>query len=149
MKLIKLKKRTLLFFTGMFMLIFYGCKDEHPVPQTNSNFWLYNIETNPELTNLLTTGTPVFVSGGYKNNGIIIVRVFYDNSISDFIALDRTCPHETDSCIVNYNKNTAYFQCECCGSEFYSGDGYPVSGPSKFPLRQFKCDFIDGNIHVY
>jgi len=147
MKVSKIYKTAFNFF--ILMIVLFSCKDNHPIPSNIKDIWIYNIELDPQFSSLQTTYMPVFVTGGFKGNGVIIVRQKYDGYTDDFLAFDRTCPYEADACIVRFDESKMNLECECCETEFYVGDGYPISGPSKFPLRQYKCDFIDGNLHIY
>ncbi len=125
-------------------------KDENPVPKTNANFWLYNINSDPEYTTLKAPYNALIVSGGYKKNGIIIYRLKTENAIDDFVAYDITCPYETNTCAMKWNiKDMFYCTCSCCGSKFNLNGGYMEKGPAKYPLRKFNCDYIDDNIHIY
>ena len=79
-------------------------------------------------------------AAGYDNNGIIVYRSLPD----EFNAYDRTCPHDyavnNQSIIVNVDFTQAI--CPKC-STFYalSAYGTPISGPGRYPLKNYKTRF--------
>ena len=131
-------------------LFFTWKKDENTIPKTGDNFYLYNIQADPEYTNLLAPFGKIVVTGGYKKNGIFVYRIKTEEAIDDFVAYDRTCPYEANECKMESTKGNSYTcTCKCCGSIFNIYGGYLEKGPSKFPLRKYNCEYIDGNIHIY
>jgi len=144
----KLIKIQYIIFPVVFLL---ACvRDENPVPIVRESFWIYNIESDPEYTQLLVQNNSLYVTGGYLDNGIIIYRYKTEGTVDDFLAFDRTCPNEADTCIMKIDKNDFFKAvCSCCGSEFNIIGNYMEKGPAKYPLRRFKCDFIDGDLHIY
>jgi nitrite reductase/ring-hydroxylating ferredoxin subunit len=87
-------------------------------------------------------------AGGYNGNGIIIYRSLPD----EFNAYDRTCPH--DYAINNLSKKvTIDFTeaiCPQCSTHYsLSSFGTPVSGPGRYPLKNYKTRFDGRYITVW
>jgi len=135
----------------LFFAICIACtKDENPVPRVSVNIWKYDIASDPELTNLLAPFNGVVVTGGYKLNGIIIYRLKNEGAFDDFVAYDRTCPYESSTCVMVLGKGGLYnCTCKCCGSVFNLYGGYMENGKTKYPLRKYSCDYIEGSLHIY
>lgn len=131
------------------LLTVLSCKDVHPVPAVEADIFIPDIETDPEFIDLNVLYNYVFLTGGYLDNGIIIVRQKFDGAYDDFIAFDRTCPYEVNSCrVLKDVDNSIYVKCECCNSKYEVASGYPIEGPSSYPLRQFKCSFYNGSLQI-
>jgi len=146
-----MKQKKFLYTVSLICIIFLACSDQgYQVPYVVEPFWIYNIESDPSATDLLTTNGYIYVTGGYNNNGIIIYRQKMAGDIDDFIAFDRTCPYEVKRCQVKMLRESIYdCECECCGSIFNLIAGTVNQGPSEHFLTQLRCEFIDGSIHVY
>ena len=88
-------------------------------------------------------------AAGYDGNGIIIHA-----GVDEFFAYDRTCPHDYAlnkmSIRVNIDStNSLYALCPKCGTLFaLSAGGTPASGPSRYPLKNYKTSFYGRNIFV-
>lgn len=133
------------------LLVLFACKkDQNPVPRTGDNFWIYNINSDPEYTKLLAPFNALIYTGGYLKNGIIVYRVKMEEAVDDFVAYDRTCTYEANTCVMEWTqKDNYYCTCKCCKSRFNLTGGYMEKGPAKFSLRKFNCDYIDGSLHIY
>lgn len=129
-----------------------GCKnkDQNPVPKVGVNIWLTDINQDPEYSKLLAPYNAIICNGGYLQNGIIVYRVKIEEAVDDFVAYDRTCTNEANSCVMIWTqKDNYYCTCKCCNSKFNLTGGYLEKGPAKFPLRKYSCEYIDGTIHIY
>lgn len=111
------------------------------------------------LVNLnLPSYSPLTVPQGYVyetggNKGIVIYHTIYD----EYVAFDRTCPHNpTDVCsYVSVDSSATFFRCgqykpnwtPCCNSKFNPVNGDATSGEAKRALRQYVVR-QDGNTLV-
>lgn len=90
----------------------------------------------------------IYENGG--NKGIIVYRTI----TNDFVAFDRTCPHNPgDACsYVSVDSNATTFRCgqynpnwkPCCNSRFDASTGTPIEGAANRSLRGYYCR-VDGN----
>lgn len=141
---------------GLFLLLspflLTNCKDDDL--NTNNDFFTpvqVYLNINLSLPNYTLLANPqgfVYEPGG--NKGIII----YHTVFNEFVAFDRTCPHNPgDSCsIVSVDSSSSFFRCgqynpnwtPCCNSKFDPATASPLEGPAKRPLKQY---FVkqDGN----
>ena len=134
----------------LFLLLFACKKDQNPVPRSGDNFWIYNINQDPEYTKLLAPFNALVYTGGYRKNGIIVYRIKLEEAVDDFVAYDRTCPYESSTCVMVLGKGGLYnCTCKCCGSVFNLYGGYMENGKTKYPLRKYSCDYIEGSLHIY
>ncbi|MBQ4215490.1 MAG: Rieske 2Fe-2S domain-containing protein [Bacteroidales bacterium] len=138
------------------VLLTNSCKKhDNPVPVTSLTYTIYNIESDPRYESLRTPdGSAILECGtlcaGYNCNGVIIYRQKTAGSVDDFRAFDRTCTHEANSCAMEIDKNWPFIlKCPCCGSEFNVNGGYMEKGPAEYPLREFNCDFYNGDLRIY
>lgn len=79
-------------------------------------------------------------AGGFEGNGIIIYRSLPD----EFNAYDRTCPHDyaVNSLIKKVNIDFTEAICPQCSTHYaLSSFGTPVSGPGKYPLKNYRTRF--------
>ncbi|MGM0463492.1 MAG: Rieske (2Fe-2S) protein [Bacteroidota bacterium] len=113
--------------------------------------------TDPEFFDLNAIGNHVLVNyntnnlgykaSGYDNNGIIVYR----SQTDEFIALDRTCPHDyvLDGTSIAVNVDGIYAECPLCKSTYaLPSFGTPTSGPSKYPLKMYRTSFTGQFVHV-
>ena len=143
--------RKILTYSVVIMSILLACKkDQNPVPEVSVDLWFYNIESDSEFSKITAPFNAVVVTGGYKNNGIIIYRLKVDHESDDFVAYDRTCPYEVSSCKMIWKSSDGFYcTCECCKSKYNLVGEYMENGPAEYPLRKYKTEFIDGNLHIY
>jgi hypothetical protein len=121
---------------ALMMLLPLSCgKDgRHPVPDVMVNFTL-NLEST-QYIELNVVGGWAYFTGGYR--GIIIYR----QSIDEFRAFDRACPyHPYDDCALIRVFDPPLATDTCCGSRFLLIDGSVVTGPSEWPLKQYRTFF--------
>jgi nitrite reductase/ring-hydroxylating ferredoxin subunit len=115
-------------------------EDQHPVPLIPVDFRV-NLEF--QFIELNSIGGHVNVYGGF--GGIVIYRF----SVDQFYAFDRACPvhpHDPNARIVVDNAPVAH--CKVCESSYLLLDGSPVSGPARFPLRQYRTMYSDPYLYV-
>ena len=79
--------------------------------------------------------------------GIVIFRNFDDK----FVAFDMACPYEIDRTIRVSVNMAGQAVCPVCGSTYDLGysEGFPVKGPSKFPMRQYQVSMSGDYLRVY
>lgn len=127
----------LVIFTALILMpVMHSCvKDTlHPVPSVFVDF-VINIESAQIIELNAIHGYGLF-SGGFS--GIIIFR----RAIDEFAAFDMACPHHPfDPCGRITQVDTPIARCVCCNSGFLLFDGSVVSGPSRFPLKQYRTSF--------
>ncbi len=109
-------------------------------------FFALNAIGNHVLINSSTNNFG-YKASGYDDNGIIVYRAQAD----EFIALDRTCPHDyvLDGSSIAVNVDGIYAECPVCKSTFaLPSFGTPTSGPSKYPLKMYRASFTGQFVHV-
>jgi nitrite reductase/ring-hydroxylating ferredoxin subunit len=126
----------------LFVLANSGCvkEDQHPVPLVPVDFRV-NLEF--QFIGLNSIGGHENVYGGY--GGIVIYRF----SVDQFYAFDRACPvhpHDPNARIVVENAPIAH--CKVCETNYLLLDGSRVSGPGKFPLRQYRTFYSEPYLYV-
>lgn len=130
-------------------------KKDNPVPVTSISYSVYNIESNARYENLLVPDGAAYLETGsicvgYNCNGVVLYRLKTTGEIDDFKAYDRTCPYEANDCSMEIDENWSYIlKCPKCGSEFNMNGGYMEKGPAEYPLREFNCDFYNGDLRLY
>lgn len=140
---------TVLFFLILSSFFCHSCRQEpHPV-NGNADFWIDNVAFNPKYRSLVSVFGAMTFTGG--EGGVLVIRLNAQEGIDDFSAFDRSCPFElSPDCRVKWDVNDpCYAVCPCCKSKFNLINGTVESGPSKFPLYVYGCDYLGGNIHVY
>ncbi len=94
----------------------------------------------------------VYETGG--NKGIVIYHTIYD----EYVAFDRTCPHEpANSCsYISVDSSSTFYRCgqynpswiPCCNSKFDPATGNATSGAAKRALRQYNVRRDGDNLIV-
>jgi len=127
----------------------FGCKDQYNPIEGDADFWIENIDSDPEFKALTAPNSAVYVKGGI--GGIIIFRAKYEQAIDDFYAFDRACPHEGENTtkVVWSKDDPFYATCPKCGSVYNLVGKAIDKGPSEYPLFSYNCDFYGEDIHVY
>ncbi|HSV88471.1 MAG TPA: hypothetical protein VLH61_07495 [Bacteroidales bacterium] len=124
----------LIVFVVFFLIPSCGKEVQHPVPHVQVNIQI-NVES-PQFIELNPVHGWVSLTGGFA--GIIIFRW----SIDEFRAFDRACPHHPfDQCGRITSVDPPLATCQCCQSTFVLLDGSVFSGPSRFPLKQYRTSF--------
>lgn len=141
------------FILPVFVLLILSCeKNKNDViPDTQVSF-VMDITGDILFSGLNAIGNSVVVTSatnnygryaaGYDNNGIIIYRADLDQ----FYAYDRTCPYDF---VVN-NKSVKvkvdFIQAlcpECSTAYSLPTGGVPITGPGKYPLKNYRT-YFDG-----
>jgi nitrite reductase/ring-hydroxylating ferredoxin subunit len=148
-----------LFFVVV-LIIFISCscnKEKYDViPDVYVDFTidLYDVE----FSNLNAIGNYAYIdartnnwgqsAAGYDGNGIIV----YSNTLDTFAAYDRTCPHDyaVNGKSIKVNTDFTLAVCPECGTSFaLTANGTPASGPSQYPLKNYKTSFDGRFVHVW
>ncbi|MDR2963367.1 MAG: hypothetical protein LBU90_07035 [Bacteroidales bacterium] len=137
------------------VVILASCgKRENPVPLTEVNFTIQNIEYDPQYGILRMVGQSVFMRNsaqcwGYNCNGIIVYRYKADYDWDDFRVFDATCPHCLGAqAFVIDAAFPDMASCPRCGSIFTMHGDYMLQGPARHPLRLIRSSFINGDLHI-
>ena len=116
---------------------FFSCdKNQSKIPLVVVDIWIDL--TDPLYYDLQQVGNYAYITGGV--NGIIVYR----SSVDEFSAYERTCPHDPECGKVFMDEKSLLTAVDtiCCGSEFLlMVDGAVFSGPSKYPLKKYYCEY--------
>jgi len=129
---------------SFFMIFNAGCGDEKHCQQYSDvpvNITIYPNST--EYQELNTVNGWLYLTAPRPSKGIIVYRTGLDH----FRAYDRTCPHDPENpdAILQVDKETVLFAYDTvCGSRFILTSGYPLDGPAKCPMIQYRTSY-DGN----
>lgn len=137
-----------LFFNFSLFLVSCGKASNDVIPDVYVDFTIDLLD--PEFVDLSVINVSDTVdastnnwgsrSAGYSSNGIIIF-----SGPDDYYAYDRTCPYdysETGSAVKIKTADNIYAVCPECGTRYsLSTYGTPLSGPGKFPLKNYKTSF--------
>ncbi|MBS0010386.1 MAG: hypothetical protein KFF49_03195 [Bacteroidales bacterium] len=150
-------KLSIFLLISIFSLFHSSCHREKydVIPDVLVDFYIDL--TDPEFFDLNAIGNFVLIdsstnnmgykAAGYDGNGIIVYRAQPD----EFIALDRTCPHDyvLDRTSIAVEVDGIYAECPLCGSSFaLPSYGTPSSGPSQYPLKIYRARFTGQFVHV-
>jgi Rieske Fe-S protein len=125
-----------------------GCKDDYTsvVPYVRVDM---NINPTNYIEFNIPGGAVYFENYGY--GGVIIVNNWGDTT-TPFLAFDATCTKEVSSSIrVKVDESgSGIATCPECGSQFmlFGGNGSPIKGPAKEPLKQYHALSAGGRIIV-
>jgi len=125
-----------------------GCKDDYTsvVPYVRVDM---NINPTNYIEFNIPGGAVYFENYGY--GGVIIVNNWGDTT-TPFLAFDATCTNEVSSSIrVKVDESgSGIATCPECGSQFmlFGGNGSPIKGPAKEPLKQYHALSAGGRIIV-
>jgi nitrite reductase/ring-hydroxylating ferredoxin subunit len=87
-------------------------------------------------------------ASGYDDNGIIV----YNSLQDEFNAYDRTCPHDYAVNGLSIKVIIDGFNAICprCSTNYaLYGLGTPISGPGRYPLKNYKTSFDGRFIRVW
>lgn len=124
-------------------------KDDNQQQQSDIPNVPVNLTINlnlPQYFNLQNQGGWVYENAGVR--GIVIYHHYDDK----FYALERNCPFQpNDSCAtVSVETNNLFLRCghyksqtdttwiPCCNSQYSLESGFLLSGPSRFPLKNYR-----------
>jgi nitrite reductase/ring-hydroxylating ferredoxin subunit len=102
---------------------------------------------NSVIVNYLTNNWGSY-SAGYDSCGIIVYRA----SEEEFNAYDRTCPYDyvVNNKTVRVNVDFIQAVCPVCSTYYaLSSFGSPVSGPGRYPLKNYKTSFDGRYVRVW
>jgi nitrite reductase/ring-hydroxylating ferredoxin subunit len=136
-------------------LIFNSCarSDNDIIPDVYIDFTIDLLD--PEFVTLSAIGISDTIDGstnnwgsrsaGYDGNGIIIY-----SGPDEYYAYDRTCPYDfaVNGLSIKVDVDPRIATCPNCGTKYsLSTYGSPVSGPGKYPLKNYSTSF-DGERYV-
>lgn len=138
------------------LLVITSCgKHENPVPVTSISYSIINIDADPRYESVWSINGSTYIESGamcvgYNCNGVVLYRVKHENTVDDFRAFDRTCTYEANACSMEIDPHFPdILRCPCCGSEFNMNGGYIEKGPAEYPLREFPCDYYNGDLRLH
>lgn len=144
----KLKFSLLITFYA-FLIISCNKENTDIIPDVYVDFTIDLLD--PEFVTLSFIGTSDSVdsntnnwgykSAGYDGNGIIVYR-----GPDEYYAYDRTCPHDfaASGLSIKVKIDSGIALCPHCETKYaLSAYGTPLSGPGKYPLKNYKTSFID------
>lgn len=136
-------------FALVAMLISCERNNNDVVPDTYVSF-VMDVSGDILFSDLNAIGNSVIVtyrtnnwgyrSAGYDSNGIIIYRA----NLDQFYAYDRTCPYDYVTNGKSLKVNIDFIQaiCPICSTAYsLPTGGIPVSGPGKYPLKNYRTIF--------
>jgi nitrite reductase/ring-hydroxylating ferredoxin subunit len=113
----------------------------------DAEFFDLNAIGNSKIVTSATNNWGIY-SAGYDDNGIIVYRSFED----EFNAYDRTCPFDyaVNGLSIKVNVDFTIAICPRCSTNYaLSAFGTPISGPGKYPLKNYKTSFNGQSVHVW
>lgn len=129
----------------MSMLLLMSCDDiNHPtIPYKKVDFTIY--PNDVMYYKLNTYGGYEYFTGGV--NGIVIYRL----DEWSFYAFDRACSYDWENLDswVWVHPNGIMLIDSCCGSVFNILDGTVISGPARYPLRQYYTRYDGWQLRVF
>lgn len=140
--------------TSILLIIFFAsCQKEAytPLPYVDVNIQL--LPNSTQYIDINTIGGFVYITANYPSRGIIVYRL----TDSEFLAFERTCPHDPDACctgnqcsrlVVDQSRLTIS-DASCCKSVYLILDGSNVSGPSQYRLKQYHTSYDGTVLHIY
>jgi nitrite reductase/ring-hydroxylating ferredoxin subunit len=134
---------TYIFLGALFCLATTCERNDNPLPKVYVNFYIYPDEVGHLDLNYI--GGHEYLTGGVS--GIVVFRIGY----WEFSAFDRACPHDWDDLDswINVEADGITLKCQKCNSLFNILDGSVISGPSKFPLRQYYTQYDGVRLRVH
>jgi cytochrome b6-f complex iron-sulfur subunit len=118
-------------------LVACGGKGSNPspsggMPPPKGSGTVFTVDLSSQIPN---------VGDSTVSNGIILVRIAADNTVTAFTAVQVACTHQGTA--INYNQGQGIFICPLHGSEF-SKSGAVLVGPAALSLQKYNVA-IDGN----
>ncbi|MDD2203781.1 MAG: hypothetical protein PHU62_01860 [Bacteroidales bacterium] len=113
------------------------------VGEFSQTYDLY-LTSNQDLCTIY--GSIIDTTIGYR--GVLVFRNAYEGLPDDFLAFDMACSHDPfeHGATVTWERWGVIVECPVCGTKYLLINyGWPIenSGPSVYPLRQYKT-FFDG-----
>jgi len=129
----------------MSMLLLMSCDNiNHPtIPYKKVDFTIY--PNDVMYYKLNTYGGYEYFTGGV--NGVVVYRL----DEWSFYAFDRACSFDWDNpdSWLWMHPNGIMLVDSCCGSVFNILDGSVISGPARYPLRQYYTRYDGWQLRVY
>lgn len=137
----------------LFLIFFLaGCQKEAytPLPFVEVNIQIF--PNSPQYFNLNSNGGFEYLLANPPSRGIIVYRTLPN----EFIAFERTCPHDPDACcsgsecarlVVDESRLT--ISDSCCGSIYLILDGSNISGPSQYRLKQYHTSYDGTTLRIF
>ncbi len=125
-----------------------ACKDDY-----NSVIPYVHVSMNINPTNYIELNIPggSYYFADYGFGGVIIVNNWGDDT-TPYLAFDAACTHEVSSLVrvADLENGGGTATCPECGSQFmiFGGNGSPLKGPAKEPLKQYHAISSNGRIIV-
>ncbi len=147
------------FISLAFLLLPISCENNKNdvIPNVYTDFTM-DISTDILFRDLTSVGNSVIVnyltnnwgrySAGYDSSGIIVYRSNED----EFNAYDRTCPYDyvVNNKSIRVNVDFTMAICPVCSTYYaLSSFGSPVSGPGRYPLKNYKTSFDGRYVRVW
>lgn len=140
-----MKYRIVIVALLMSMLLLMSCDNiNHPtIPYKKVDFTIY--PNDVMYYKLNTYGGYEYFTGGV--NGIVIYRL----DEWSFYAFDRACSYdwENPDSWLWVHPNCIMLIDSCCGSVFNILDGTVISGPARYPLRQYYTRYDGWQLRVF
>jgi len=145
-------KTKALYFSLFLMLMWTGCQKEAytPLPFVEVNIQIFPNST--QYFNLNSIGGFEYLTANSPSRGIIVYRINQE----EFVAFERTCPHDPDACCTEagcarlvVEENSFMISDSCCGSLYLILDGSNISGPSQYPLKQYHTSYDGTTLHIF
>jgi len=154
------KPNLIIFIVSIILPLFISScsKDKNDVvPDVYVDFYISL--NDPEFFVLASPFTSVYISSstnniglnaaGYDGNGIIVFRNIED----EFLAYDRTCPHDFKENNKSVRLNIVddiYAICPQCSTKYgLPVNGTPASGIGRYPMKNYKTTFNGLVVHVW
>jgi nitrite reductase/ring-hydroxylating ferredoxin subunit len=106
--------------------------------------------TAPTNSKIITSATNNYGpdAAGFDNNGIIVYR----SAMDEFYAYDCTCPHDyaVNGLSIKVSVDFLSAICPKCSTSYsLEAGGTPISGPGRYPLKNYKTSFDGQGVHVW
>jgi len=133
----------------LFLTTLFSCEDNYisPIPnypvQLRLNFTTADysdFKYSVGQTRLIEK--PILATDRIGFGGIVVCT----NHFGEYMAYDMSCPHEAKQKTKIRPNNVGQLVCDSCKSvyDISQQSAFPVSGPSKHPLKQYKT-MVDGD----
>lgn len=122
--------------------------NNNPVPNVYVNITMF--ANQPDFAPISIPGGWVYKPGGIS--GVVIYRIGQSQTSSDFVAFERSCPHDganNSNAYVKMRSDNIHLKDTVCGSIFLATDGSVSSGPSGYPLRGYSVSFDGNQLHIF
>lgn len=108
--------------------------------KSGSNINPSNVDFTIDITNTITAP-----GSSITQDGVIVVRINAQNTVSSFIAFQVECTHAANPIV--WNQSAQQFNCTLHGSVF-SITGAVMNGPANRPLKAFNLSLNGNSLRV-